>query len=192
MRTLLLLPLAALVSLLGLSAPAWAINGTVLDGAQRPIEGANVCYMLASVENGCVRTNSAGYYELEPAELTEIRIFKSGYLPRQFPAVDQKAAIVLEPAAKLFVRLLDRTTGEGVVSGVVRIGRADGRQRGPFACNQAGLRVGSLAPGRVSLEVTGVGYMAASTVTELIAGKEVRVAIELDPIRPAKKTPDGK
>ncbi len=163
------------------AAPALAVTGTIVSPDQKPIEGARVCYMLGESEGICGLTDKRGFFELPTSSVDRLRISAPGYLPRVIAAVTQNAAIVLDEAGGIWVRLKDKA-GEPISSGEVHLLLSNGARKGPFPVNAKGVRVKSLAVGeyRVLASSPGMSQARAHAAT-VEAGKEVIVEVTLVP-----------
>jgi hypothetical protein len=177
---------------LAATLPAAAITGTVVDGDNKPIVGAHVCYLTGGVELLCLQTDSNGFYDLPTSEQDRIRIRMKGYLPRTLAAVDHDRPIVLDRAATLLVVLEDAETGERIPQGEVIVIESSGRQRGPFPAGAAGVRVRSLPPGPISLVSRAKGYdEKVFRLLVLEAGEETAVTVELAPVGAPQPEPSA-
>lgn len=165
---------------LALSAPAFALTGTVINEQGEPIEGARVCYFVDFIETLCSLTADSGYFELPDSELDTMRIVAAGYLPQSLPAVEQEAPIALKVAASIVVRLVDDETGAGIAEGKVEIVHASGQVR-RFPSNRAGVRVRTYEPGLVTVTGRAEGYRPVKPRhVELVAGEESTVEIRME------------
>ena len=173
------LPLILLTASLA-AAPAGAASGRVAGPDGKPLAGARACIQVERGEGICSETDAEGWYRLPATKLPKVRIAAAGYLPRTVAAVDQAAIIVLERAASLRVRLLDAESGQPLPKGELMLVSPSGRKRGPFPVNAAGLKVATLAPGRVVPRGTAAGYHdAVGADVELRAGQEAEIVLRL-------------
>lgn len=157
------------------------ITGRVVDGDGKPVEGARACLMVAGAEGLCDATDGDGFYGLPSSEVASVRIVARGYLPRSVAAVSQESPVVLEKAASLRVRLLDKSTKKGL-SGEVVLAYTSGRKLGPFPTNAAGVSLPTLPQGETIPTGRAEGYfdLTGPPVT-LVAGSEKAIVLELEP-----------
>jgi hypothetical protein len=175
-RHLLLPVLAAVLA----AAPAGATTGRVAGADGKPLAGARACIQVQGGEGICAQTDAEGWYRLPETSLPKVRITAAGYLPRTVAAVDQEGIIVLERAAALTARLLDADTGAPIPKGELTLDSPSGRKRGPFPVNAAGLKVATLAPGRVVPRGRAPGYRdAVGQEVDLRAGADTEIVLRL-------------
>jgi hypothetical protein len=162
------------------AGPAGAVSGRVAGPDKKPLPGARACIQVQGGEGICSDTDAEGWYRLPETSLPRVRITAAGYLPRSVAAVDQEGIIVLERAAALRARLLDAESGEPIAKGELTLASPSGRKRGPFPVNGAGLKVSTLAPGRVVPRGSAPGYRdAVGEEVDLRAGTETEIVLRL-------------
>jgi hypothetical protein len=160
--------------------PAGAASGRVAGPDGKPLAGARACIQVQGGQGMCSDTDADGWYRLPETSLPRVRITAPGYLPKNVAAVDQEGIIVLERAAALRARLLDAESGEPIAGGELTLASPSGRKRGPFPVNGAGLKVATLAPGRVVPRASAPGYRdAVGHEVELRAGTETEIVLRL-------------
>ncbi|HEX5042958.1 MAG TPA: carboxypeptidase-like regulatory domain-containing protein [Candidatus Polarisedimenticolaceae bacterium] len=160
--------------------PAGAASGRVAGPDGKPLAGARACIQVQGGQGMCSDTDAEGWYRLPETSLSTVRITAAGYLPKSVAAVDQEGIVVLERAAALRARLLDAESGEPIARGELTLASPSGRKRGPFPVNGAGLRVATLAPGRVVPRGSAPGYRdAVGQEVELRAGTETEIVLRL-------------
>jgi len=184
-RTTALVLLALLLP--GLCTVILAVEGTVLDENQKPIEGARVCYFVDKVELFCSLSDANGRYELPSSEVDTIRAHAKGYNPKIFSAAAQHRPVTLQRAPALRVRLVDRT-GKPLPKGELLISYPSGKELGPFPVNRAGLQIRrGLNPGEIRVIGMADGFRRSDPVAvTLEAGEEAVVTIEMLSIKPAE------
>ena len=161
--------------------PADRASAQVVDPDGKPIEGATACLVTAGVQQLCGSTNSDGTYVLPGSEVTSVRILARGFLPRTVAAVRQEGPVVLERAASLRVRLIDKSSGKGAVKGKVFLVYSTGRRLGPFPTNAAGVSLKTLPPGNIHPVGQAEGYREATGPSlALVAGQEQEVVVEIE------------
>ena len=174
------LPALVLAALAVPGAGVLAASGRVAGPDGKPLAGARACIQVQGGQGICSDTDAAGWYRLPETTLPKVRITALGYLPRNVAAVDQEGIIVLERAAALRARLLDAASGEPIAKGELMLASPSGRKRGPFPVNGAGLKVETLAPGRVVPTGSAPGYRdAVGEEVELRAGTETEIVLRL-------------
>ena len=172
----------AVATLFSLAAflPAAATAGRVADREGKPIADARACIQVEGGEGICANTDATGWYRLPETTLPKLRISAPGYLPRVVAAVDQEGVIVLERAAALRALLLDAATGQPIAKGELVLASASGRKTGPFPVNASGLKVATVAPGRVVPTGRADGYRdAVGPEVELRPGTETEIVLRL-------------
>ena len=173
-------------------APVAAATGQVIDPEGRPIEGAEVCYVIREKQGVCVKTDERGYYELAPTHIAQVRIFAQNYLPRVVAAVNQSVPVALERAAALHVKVLDAETEEGIPESQVIVQYPSGEAKGPVPANAHGVILRSLAPGAVVIGARAPEYREAQAGGDLKGGEKTTVVVRLerDPAVPAPPPDD--
>lgn len=158
----------------------WASSGVVINPQGDPLEGVNVCYSVANVDELCVTTDERGKWVLPKSRIDTIRLTLDGYLPKKIVGGDHSDPVLLELAATLLVKLED-TSGEPVEEGEIDVVYSSGRRIGPFPIsNAAGTRVRSLQPGPVVIVARSAGYSDGRTSeSELRAGEETVAIVQL-------------
>lgn len=174
-------PLVVLFLATALSArPADATSGRVAGPDGKPFAGARACIQADGRDGICSLTDAQGWYRLPETKLPRVRITAAGYLPKSVAAVDQEGVVVLERAAALRARLLDADSGKPIPKGELTLASPSGRKRGPFPVNEAGLKVATLAPGRVVPRGSAPGYRdAVGQEVDLRAGTETEIVLRL-------------
>ena len=161
-------------------APAAATSGRVAGPDGKPLAGARACIQVEGGDGVCATTDGEGWYRLPDTHLPRVRISAPGYLPKSVAAVDQEGVIVLGRAAALRARLLDAESGTPIAKGELTLASPSGRKRGPFPVNKAGLKVATLAPGRVVPRGSAPGYRdAVGKEVDLRAGTETEIVLRL-------------
>src|SRR5262245_60666192 len=169
-----------LLTLVLSSSFAAAVSGRVAGPDGKPFPGARACIQVQNGEGICATTDAEGWYRLPETTLPGVRITAAGYLPQSVAAVDQEGIIVLARAAALRARLLDAESGEPIAKGELILASPSGHKRGPFPINGAGLKVATLAPGRVIPRGSAPGYRdAVGQEVELRAGTETEIVLRL-------------
>ncbi len=170
------------MAVLVVASKAPSASGRVVDPEGRPIAGAEVCAVLAGGAPGlCGRSREDGSYDLPANATGEVRIVVRGYLPRTIAAVAQGQPIVLERAAALRIRIVDRVTGKPAETAQVEIVYADGRKLGAFPANASGLSLPTLPVGAARVVVRGPGFKEArSEVVQLQGGRATEVVVSID------------
>ena len=172
--------LLLLAILASTASPAGATSGRVADPDGKPLPGARACIQVQGGEGICADTDAEGWYRLPETSLPKVRITAAGYLPQSVAAVDQEGIIVLARAAALRARLLDAESGASIAKGELTLASPSGHKRGPFPVNGAGLKVATLAPGRVIPRGSAPGYRdAVGQEVELRAGTETEIVLRL-------------
>jgi hypothetical protein len=165
--------------LLSAARPALAVSGRIVDEAGEPVPGARACLRSGHQDAVCTQADETGYYRLEDALLTTVRITAPGYLPEEVAAVDQEAPVVLRRSATLFVRVVD-PAGEPLAGGTIRIVLVSGRQIDGLPFNRAGVRVADLAPGTLTVRASLAGWEEVDPPTvEVVAGQQTDVVVRL-------------
>ncbi len=174
--------LKVLLQALVVALPATAdVVGSVSDEAGNPLVAARVCYMHGSIEIDCATTDAQGAFRLADNPLNVVRVLAEGYMPQTIKP-DQAAAIRLQKSPSLFVRLVERRTGRAVGRGQIFVLYPDGKRKGPFPVNEAGVKIERLLePGMVVIEYEAVGFESSAqpVSARLTAGRETTVEIEL-------------
>ena len=162
--------------------------GRVVDSDGRPVAGAQVCVVVGGNPTMCDETAADGSYALPGRDQPAVRIVATGFLPRTIAAVAQASPVVLERAAALRLRGVDRATGKGT-AGEADLVYSTGRKLGPFPLNEAGLAIPTLPPGDARVVVRAAGYReATSEVVRLASGRSAEIVVQLDrEAEPAKK-----
>ena len=175
------LPVGLFLATLGSASGAAAASGRGAGPDGKPRAGARACIQLEGGGDGvCATTDGQGWYRLPDTHLPRVRITAPGYLPKSVAAVDQEGVLVLERAAAQRGRLLDAESGAPIPKGELTLASPSGRKRGPFPVNAAGLKVATLAPGRVVPRGSAPGYRdAVGKEVDLRAGTETEIVLRL-------------
>ena len=174
------LPVGLFLATLVSASWAAAASGRVAGPDGKPLAGARACIQLEGGDGVCATTDEQGWYRLPDTHLPRVRITAPGYLPKSVAAVDQEGVLVLGRAASLRARLLDAESGAPIAKGELTLASPSGQKRGPFPVNAAGLKVATLAPGRVVPRGSAPGYRdAVGKEVELRAGTETEIVLRL-------------
>jgi hypothetical protein len=171
---------ALAAALLAVAAKPSGATGRVVDSTGRAIVDAEVCLVVAGGLPGLgARSQADGSYSLPWGEgASAVRIVVRGYLPRTVAAVAQESPVVLEQAAALRVRVVDRGTGKAAASAEIDIVYSTGRKLGPFPANAAGLSLPTLPVGDARVVVRTPDHReATSGVVRLEAGREAEAVV---------------
>lgn len=163
-----------------LASPALARDGLVLDEESQPIEGANVCLLSGELQVFCANADAKGAFSLPDAPHTGIRIQARGFQMLVLPPEIPDEPFVMERAATLKLQVVDAESGAPVETSEAFILDVDGRKRGPAPVNRHGLKLGTLKPGLIRIEVVADGYTQKSLgQAMLIKGKTADVVVKL-------------
>ena len=171
---------------------ALASSGKLVDPDHKPIEGAQVCYMVGEDAEGlCVRSTADGSYQMPQRRSGRVRIVADGFLVRFVPATRQVEPIVMDRAATLRVQLKNTATGEAI-AGEVFLVNPSGRRQGPLPVPTEGLTVGLLPPGKYRVLGKAEGFTQhRSLSTDLVGGKKSEVVAEMTPSPPPASADAG-
>jgi hypothetical protein len=174
--------LAAVGVLAGAGEPVVLL---ITDAEGAPVVGATVCYVKGDVARTCGFSGFDGRYTAEKGGLDTMRITATGFLPATVSLVAQQGPVVLQRAPTLLVRLIDDTTEQPIAEGQVFVVYPNGRRKGPFPSNRAGVRIRRvLEPGEAIVVVEVAGYRQKGQArVELSGGVETRLDIRLVPAR---------
>lgn len=179
-RLAVVVPLALLSIFAGPKRPT--ATGRVVDALGHPIVGATACLVIAGAPGLCDETAADGSYALPAGDVPGVRIVARGYMPRTVGAVAQESPIVLERAASVRVRIVNRADGSAVGEGEVDLVYSTGRTLGPFPINLAGVSLPTVPAGDARVVARCAGFdKSSSDTTSLVAGKESIVEIRVDP-----------
>jgi hypothetical protein len=172
--------------------PVAALTGKVVDAEGNPVPNANACLIVDGVPGFCTTTDENGNFDLLDTDVSRMRISAPDYLPKYLPAMTQEEPIVLRRAARILVRLVDASTGEGIPKGKVTLTYPSGLQKGPFPSNRAGVRVRQLLAAEVLVRAEADGYRTeAGQSARLVAGEQTDVTVQLEPLREDPPAPRG-
>jgi hypothetical protein len=157
----------------------------ITDAEGVPVPAARVCYVQGDREQSCGFGGLDGRYTAEKGGLDTIRIMADGFLPATLSIVAQQGPVVLQRAPTLWVRLIDDTTEQAIAEGQVFVAYPNGRRKGPFPSNRAGVRIRRvLEPGEVLVVAEVAGYrQEGQAKVELVGGVETRLDIRMVPAR---------
>lgn len=180
-RALRLPAVAVLVALA--VAPLYALDGVLQDEDGKGIPNAHACLVSEGLEVFCTKSGEEGRFKLPDAPAPTLRIQALGFQKIEIPAEVPEKPLVMKRAATLMLHVVDAETGEPLERAQVWLRRADGSRRGPAPVNRHGLRLGTLDPGFVRIEVEAGGYEQEwPGETMLVAGKTIEKTIKLKPV----------
>ena len=169
--------------LLAASWPVLPLDGVLQDEQGRAIADARACLVAKhGLEVYCATSGENGRFVLPEAPAPTLRIQARGFQKLEIPAAATDKPYVMKRAATLLLHVVDAATGEPLEKAEAWLRRVDGTRRGPAPVNRHGLRLGTLDPGFVQIEVAAAGYVQERPgEAMLVGGKTIETTIRLQP-----------